>query len=53
MSQAERINETIQESRRARANADRQVDELRRGVKASRERASEAVRTLRKAGYLR
>ena len=52
MTQAERIEHTIQESQRARASAERRVDELRRDVKASRERADEAVRTLKKAGYL-
>lgn len=53
MTQAERIERTIEESRRARADAERRADGFRRDLQASRQRAHEAVRTLKKAGYLR
>lgn len=53
MTVAERIDRTLEQSRRAREAADRRVAELRREASASRERAAEARRVLRRAGYLR
>ena len=53
MTPVERIGQTIQEIDRAREDADRWVEEMRRVLADSDERTERARRTLRKAGYLR